>query len=628
VYADWRGHAIVCGLHGVGLRIVELLRSSGVPTVVVDDHPDPRLARTLAGWGVPHIAGSPRSAQTLAEAGLAGAEAVICAQEDDLPTLETALLTRELRADVRVVVQLSNPAVGRALSRIAISVLDVAGLSAPSITEACLRTGVQEIRLATERFAAARTVAPAPGTLRELYGALAPIAVQPADGSDVVICPGRDHRVGLGDSVTLFGTPDELHTAGVIAHRHGPAIGAGALGARGVLATSPGPPSWLTHGLRSARHVGASLLHAVDRRLVAALFALFTVIIASTVILRLAYRLGGHHIPLLDAVYFTAETVTTVNYGDFSYIKQSPWLMGGAVVLMLLGALFLAVFFAMLTDMLVSRRIEESLGRARITGLRGHVLVIGLGSVGMQAASRLVAAGSEVVVVEKHDGNRHLSQARALGVPVVIADATLPETLESVSLASASAVAVLTSDDLANLETGLAVRDQLGTRWEATPVVLRMFDPQLARSVRHNFGFRNVRSTAALAAPWFVGAALGLDVLNTFYVGDEPLLVARLTVTRGGGLDGLALRDLGARTRVLAISRVPHQAYLEHPPRRGTRLGAADQAYLIGPYEELLAVLRRDRPAPRAGHASHRRATPAAGPAAAGPPAAPAGSSE
>jgi len=358
------------------------------------------------------------------------------------------------------------------------------------------------------------------------------------------------------------------------------------------------------------RHLVVSLLNAVDRRLVIALFALFTVILGSTLILRLAYRLSGHHIPLLDAVYFTVETVTTVGYGDFSFRSQSPWLMSGAIVLMLLGALFVAVFFAMLTNMLVSRRIEESLGRRRITGLRGHVLVIGLGSVGMQAASRLVAEGSDVVVVEKHDGNRHLSQARALGVPVVIADATLPETLESVSLASASAVAVLTSDDLANLETGLAVRDQLGTRWDRTPVVLRMFDPQLARSVRHNFGFRNVRSTAALAAPWFVGAALGLDVLNTFYVGDEPLLVARLTVSRRGGLDGLALRDLGARTRVLAISRSLDQSYLEHPPRRGTRLRAGDQAYLIGPYEELLAVLRRDRPTPGTGQAPGTGAAP------------------
>ena len=162
-------------------------------------------------------------------------------------------------------------------------------------------------------------------------------------------------------------------------------------------------------------------------------------------------------------------------------------------------------------------------------------------------------------------------------------------------------MAVLTSDDLANLETGLAVRDQLGPRWAGTPVVLRMFDPQLARSVRHNFGFRNVRSTAALAAPWFVGAALGLDVRSTFYVGDEPLLVARLTVSGGGGLDGLAMRDLAATTRILAISRAADQGYLEHPPRRGTRLRAGDQAYLIGPYEELLAVLRRDRPSPGAG---------------------------
>ena len=99
---------------------------------------------------------------------------------------------------------------------------------------------------------------------------------------------------------------------------------------------------------------------------------------------------------------------------------------------------------------------------------------------------------------------------------------------------------MLTSDDLANLETGLAVRDQLGSRWREVPVVLRIFDPQLAHSVKETFGFRNVRSTAALAAPWFVGAALGLDVLSTFYAGDEPLLVARLTVTPGGGLHGPA----------------------------------------------------------------------------------------
>jgi hypothetical protein len=162
-----------------------------------------------------------------------------------------------------VVVQLSNPAVGRALSRIAISVLDVAGLSAPSITEACLHTGVQEIRLATERFAAARTVAPAPATLRELYGALAPIAVLPAGGGDTVICPGRDHRVAAGDGVTLFGTPDELHTAGVIALRHAPAMRPGALRALGVPGHPPRPAERLTRG--SAFRAALGRLAAASR---------------------------------------------------------------------------------------------------------------------------------------------------------------------------------------------------------------------------------------------------------------------------------------------------------------------------------------------------------------------------
>ena len=35
-YSNWRGHVIVCGLPGVGLRIDEQLTLSGVPAVVVD----------------------------------------------------------------------------------------------------------------------------------------------------------------------------------------------------------------------------------------------------------------------------------------------------------------------------------------------------------------------------------------------------------------------------------------------------------------------------------------------------------------------------------------------------------------------------------------------------------------
>ena len=102
-------------------------------------------------------------------------------------------------------------------------------------------------------------------------------------------------------------------------------------------------------------------------------------------------------------------------------------------------------------------------------------------------------------------------------------------------------------------------------------------------------------STSALAAPWFVGAVLGLEVLATFYVRNQPFLVGRLTVRPDGGLVGLAMRELSARIRVVAIVRGGEGGAMEHPPRRNTRFAAGDQAYLVGTYEELLRVLGRER---------------------------------
>jgi hypothetical protein len=62
------------------------------------------------------------------------------------------------------------------------------------------------------------------------------------------------------------------------------------------------------------------------------------------------------------------------------------------------------------------------------------------------------------------------------------------------------------------------------------------------------------------------------------------------------------MQELGARIRVVAIARGGEGADadggtegLEYPPRRDTRLAAGDRAYLLGPYEELLRVLSRER---------------------------------
>jgi Trk K+ transport system NAD-binding subunit len=43
----------------------------------------------------------------------------------------------------------------------------------------------------------------------------------------------------------------------------------------------------------------------------------------------------------------------------------------------------------------------------------GHVVVIGLGAVGIAVVQGLIAEGQRVVVIERDDNNRYLGQARA-----------------------------------------------------------------------------------------------------------------------------------------------------------------------------------------------------------------------
>jgi Trk K+ transport system NAD-binding subunit len=571
---------IVCGLNPVGLRTVEQLHLAGARVVVLDDEPDERLTRVVRGWGIPHIVrGSHHLSEPLYEAGIVGAAAVVCAERTDLRTLETVLLIRDLRPEVRIVADLDNPAVARAVEQVlgSVGVLDVGALFAPSVVEACVGQRARDILLGDTLFVAAEVVAPREGTLRELYGSLAPIGVVTDADDTLIACPGRDQPVAVGDRVTLLGTHEQLDEAG-LGHAHVRAREISDFGSRVSTATR-------------------RVLSIADRPLRVAGALGLVLLVISTLVLHFGYDWSGHHshLPVLDSIYFTVETVATVGFGDFSFSNQPTWVEAFGIGLIVAGTTLVTTLFALLTNALVSRRLAQSLGHERIPGMHGHVVLVGLGTVGMHVLEGLLERGREVIVVERTESNSYVAQARSRGVPVVLGDATRSQTLDSVNLSSAAAVAILTSDDLTNIETGLAVRDRLDERWSAVPVVLRVFDRQLGHRLEQSFGFRHVWSTSAIAAPWFVGAVLGLEVLFTFYVGNHPFLLARLRVSAGGGLDGQAMRELPANVRVVAIRRAADSLALEHPPRRDTRLAPDDDAYLVGPYAELLEVLRHDR---------------------------------
>ncbi len=123
------------------------------------------------------------------------------------------------------------------------------------------------------------------------------------------------------------------------------------------------------------------------------------------------------------------------------------------------------------------------------------------------------------------------------------------------------------------------------------PIVLRIYDKALGTAVSHRLDFNHVRSTVDLAAPWFIGAAMGLDVVGTFSVGQQSFMVGGVLVQPGSELDGKQIFDLPVQIRVIAAQC--ENGSPELYPRRDTRFQAGDTVYLVGPYHDLLTVLRK-----------------------------------
>jgi Trk K+ transport system NAD-binding subunit len=554
------GHIIVCGDDPLGLRVVEELSNVGAHVVTV------------------------RHGDGLAAAGVADASAVVCADDDDDLNLEIALLARQANPDVRVVARLSNTVLRRAMAdgNGPGAILDIADLAAPAVVEACLSRTTHTISVAGIDFVASGVEAPHEASLRQMYGDLAPVAVISGENAEtpgeVIACPGRDQRVHPGDWTAMIGTEHEFVAQGIevpqpLSHRK---------------ARRP-PIRRLIDAVRLVRD-------DINPMFYRALAVSLSLLVGSTILLRFAYQTPPG-MSWIDALYFSTETIATVGYGDFSFMHQPIWLRIWGIGLMFAGVTTTAILVAFVADVLLSRRLARSAGRRKVRHLRRHIIVVGLGSFGIRVVSDLVAAGYDVAVIERDDNNRYLETAARLDVPVIFGDATVRHSLESARIHEARAVAVLTQDDIVNIETGMVLKEILGSRSvperhrPEVPIVLRIYDRTLGDAVAHRFGFENVLSTVDIATPWFIGAALGLEVLGTFSVRQRSFLVGGMRVDKGSELDGTRMADLSTQTRVIAITR--DDAPVQLHPRRDTRLRAGDTAYPVGPYRELLATLRK-----------------------------------
>lgn len=545
---------IVCGLGRTGYEIFSLLRQQGIPVVGIHDQP---LSHTDSDV----VIGDLRTASTLNAAGIQSAQTLIIASSDDALNLAILMQARVLNPRIRVINRLFNTSLGDRLDQTLshhVS-LSVAALAAPVFAFAALGSqAIGQLRLFNQTWPIHEEYIdeyhPWQGCkLSDLWDERSRMLIYylPADSrTDLVSAVIRGQVLQVGDRLIIGSQP----SASVQAVR------------------------------RSWRQRGTKLMSNLRQfqRYSQSMVAVTLVLLATIFLATLTYVCFNHHTSVIDALYFSVGMITGAG-GEEQVVEQAPSsIKVFTALMMLLGAGVIGICYALLNDFVLGTRLRQFWDTVQVPA-HHHYIVCGLGGVGMQIVQHLRSCGYEVVAIEQDSNCRFLPTARALKVPVILGDASLPTTLKAANLANASALLAVTSNDTANLEIALTAK---GLTPKSTAIV-RYQDPTFARMAHQVFAFEAVLSPTELVAPTFAAAALGGRILGNGMTGHSLWVALATLITSSHPFCHRAVKDAA-----IAADFVP--LYLETGKRTvhgwdllNTYLQVGDVLYLTMPAAHL-----------------------------------------
>jgi voltage-gated potassium channel len=161
---------------------------------------------------------------------------------------------------------------------------------------------------------------------------------------------------------------------------------------------------------------------------------------------------------LLDALYMTVTTLTTVGF-----LEVQPLSEAGRVWTMLLALTGVGIIFGsvgIVAEYLVveatSGRREEKRMADAVSKLRDHYILCGFGRVGLTVARELIHAGRKVVVIDVLPES--LARARREGFLEVEGDATEETTLRAAGIERARGIITTIDSDAYNVYVILSAR--------------------------------------------------------------------------------------------------------------------------------------------------------------------------
>lgn len=553
-------HLVVCGdtalAHGL---IQELQRGRVRVTAVVPRQRSARSANVDAMRGVRIVRADRVDSATLRAAGVAGADAVALTDPDDVANLHAAFCAREVDPGVRLVLRMFNSELAAATRTLLAdcAVFSDASMAAPTFVAAALGEIV-------------------PAHFR-LFGRTLTVARRREVTAAQILCglaaPGAD---GLADLLPADESRADLVLAEMPARdgRHDDSF-------CGVRPRPRGPR-------RAAANTWWALRAAARRGTTVALACCLLVVAVAGWVLITAPGPQDRPGSALEALY--QIVLTTVGASDIDPAAADA-AQGAQLVLTLAGLVLLPLITAVLVEAVVNVRLARESDQLRHPW-EDHVVVVGLGDVGVRVVRQLRDLGMDVVAVEKDPAVRGHEVARRLHVPVIVGDGTEEEVLRSAWVQHCRALLVLSTDDVANLQAALVARNVR----PRLRVVLRLSDGDFAARVQRAFAIGVSRSVSAVSAPVFAAQMLRREVLATIPVDRHVLQVAVVTVEPGAALVGRTVKAAGVPGDVRVIA-VESGARRQWNPAPDLPLGVGDRIVAVCRRAGLAGLVAQAQPA-------------------------------
>ena len=159
---------------------------------------------------------------------------------------------------------------------------------------------------------------------------------------------------------------------------------------------------------------------------------------------------------ILDSLYVTAQTVTTVGFGDLTP-RTAPGRIF-ATFFMVVGVGIVLYALTSTVQSIVHSELFAQYGQSRkMSKLRDHFIICGAGRVGSHLIRSLRAVDGVFLVIESDQ--KKVEALMDADVPVLLRDATLEETLLEAGVQHARGLATCLPDDADNVYVVLTARD-------------------------------------------------------------------------------------------------------------------------------------------------------------------------